>query len=273
MRSLSDEESDAYQANSGKLLNAWHNLQLITIVSINKDEFYSTLKKHLDDYVKKSLIDEVRMQQIILSINRALLNYLTSMRTLLDHTETRLKRTFGGTSVEVNKFKQFTNNAFDSSLSYRFLYKLRNYTQHCGMPFSRVDLDSTIGDRGKETAEHQLLVLLNRDELLKNFDSWGPVKTDLEKMPSDFSINNFVTDTTNILTDLNVLVLNLEYPELREAGKQVLAIIKGAFSYEGYPCIIERQDFENPDKTNFGIDWPPLIMLQHLKLVKIKIPE
>jgi hypothetical protein len=59
-------------------------------------------------------------------------NWLLGFRAFLDHVQAHLSELFGKSSEEIHKFKEVTNRAFDSHFGYRFLYRLRNYTQHCG---------------------------------------------------------------------------------------------------------------------------------------------
>jgi len=68
------------------------------------------------------------------SLNRRLSNLLSSIRLFLDHSEFAFKRKYGKKSEEVEAFKKYASEKYDSSFSYRFVYKLRNYVQHCGIP-------------------------------------------------------------------------------------------------------------------------------------------
>ena len=57
--------------------------------------------------------------------------FLLAFKTYLDHTQTSLSHTFGKDSEALATFKEGTHQAFDNSEAYRFVYQLRNYSQHC----------------------------------------------------------------------------------------------------------------------------------------------
>jgi hypothetical protein len=115
----------------------------------------------------------------------SVVNWLTAVRLFLDHAETDLKRRFGASSREYDRFKAATQAAYDddSSCGYRFTYRFRNYVQHCGLPITSVN--STAAD-GPATTTRVVTLLLDRDELLAGFDGWGPVKTDVLGLDAQF---------------------------------------------------------------------------------------
>ncbi len=123
----------------------------------------------------------------------SVVNWLTSMRLFLDHTETDLKRRFGKTSEEAQRFKTATSLAFDTNLGYRFLYRFRNYVQHCGLPLSHIDVSRP--DPGSGTrAKQSVTLLLDRDALLTSYKEWGIVKSDLEAMSPRFPLLPLVAE-------------------------------------------------------------------------------
>ncbi|MDI5936627.1 hypothetical protein QLR68_00020 [Micromonospora sp. DH15] len=118
----------------------------------------------------------------------ACINWLNVVRLFLDHEETWLKRTFGETSTHFIDFKSACSRAFDSSIAYRFLYKLRNYATHCGLPISSVHLDTPTEEERAAGLHQKISFRLNRDDLLRNFN-WGPkVRADLAAMEPAFEL-------------------------------------------------------------------------------------
>src|SRR5205085_8692409 len=67
-------------------------------------------------------------------VNRAIVNYLTSVRLYLDHVQTRVTRYYGPGSIMLTRWRSIASTVHDSSAAYRIIYNLRNYVQHCGMP-------------------------------------------------------------------------------------------------------------------------------------------
>jgi hypothetical protein len=82
---------------------------------------------------------------MILNLNRYIMNLLTAVRTFLDHTERNLTHRHGKDSEQFQAFKKATAEAYDSSFAYRFLYKLRNYVQHRGMPIGKMSINTQLG--------------------------------------------------------------------------------------------------------------------------------
>ena len=127
IRTLNDNEFQEYCKASAYLMDFSRNQQLYKMILLNYEDFLNIIIKYSDDYKKDpSNVNLPIMEKIFLDINRYLLNFLSSVRTFLDHTETKLKTVYGSNSVQVNKFKKKCSVEYDSNFSYRFLYKLRN---------------------------------------------------------------------------------------------------------------------------------------------------
>jgi hypothetical protein len=119
----------------------------------------------------------------------ACINWLNVVRLFLDHETTRLSRTFGAESEQLAEFKAATATAFDSSIAYRFLYKLRNYVTHCGLPISTVSLERPALEEQPKGLVQKIVFQLDRDMLLRDHDGWGPhVKPDLARFDRTFEL-------------------------------------------------------------------------------------
>jgi len=84
------------------------------------------------------------LEKMIFNLNRLMLNFLSAFRTFLDHTQTNLDRTYGKESENFKIFKKTRSSYYDNYFSYRFLDKLRNYSQHMGMPITGIDTSSEL---------------------------------------------------------------------------------------------------------------------------------
>jgi hypothetical protein len=121
------------------------------------------------------------------SLMGAVINWLTAFRLFLDHELTVLSRQFGRDSEQLTRFTSATSAAFDAEPGYRFIYKFRNYVQHCGLPLSNISVD--LVDVGTESERPQARLELNRDDLLASYEDWGrPVRTDLHAMTPRFDL-------------------------------------------------------------------------------------
>ena len=143
------------------------------------------------------------------------MNFLSAFRTFLDHTETNLKRRHGTNSERLAAFEAATSNAFDSSISYRFLSQLRNYVQHCGMPVGKISIHVDFDEEKNQPVSQYLELLFSRDLLLSNFKGWHKmVMPDLEAMPEYFPIRPHVDDMMVQIDDIQRAVIVAESPSM-----------------------------------------------------------
>jgi hypothetical protein len=116
-------------------------------------------------------------------------NWLAAFRLYLDHSETILKRMYGGESQQWISFKQACSDAYDSLVGYRFVYKFRNYVQHCGLPIDTFRVSAATPDRVAD-GQRLVAILLQRKQLLSNYREWGPVKADLRGFEEEFALDD-----------------------------------------------------------------------------------
>jgi hypothetical protein len=170
-------------------------------------------------------------------------NWVTSLGLFLDHTETDLKRRFGKSSPEVQRFEAAKSSAFDAKVGYRFSYKFRNYVLHCGLPLSRIEvkrLDGATGTRAKQS----VTFLLDRDALLRDYDGWGRfVKRDIEAMRSEFPLLPLASEGMEGLRDVYRELLDMRISEALSRCavlEHALARIEET-GYLGQPTIFRYQ--------------------------------
>ena len=172
------------------------------------------------------------------SVMTLTINWLTAFRLYLDHTEAQLKRRYGNTSVEWRRFHEATSAAFDGSVGYRFVYKLRNYVQHCGLPLSRITLD----DAGLTAAPavQRVRFLLDRDQLLANYGEWRQVRADFRAMPETFAADPLCDEAMEQLRLIERERLRVEIERAAASASAVQAALDrlAAFPPGGAPALI-----------------------------------
>ncbi len=171
-------------------------------------------------------------------LNALLINWLTSMRLYLDHSETRLNRTFGADSVQFKAFKTTCSEAFDTAFGYRFAYRLRNYTLHCGLPISSIDLVA----RRPGSPPHwrqEVIFSLSRDRLLEEFDDWGPVRKDLEEGDTKIEIIPFVESAMGWLARIEEAVFRIDLNHALAQWPVVEEALDRLGDVEGAPTLFE----------------------------------
>jgi hypothetical protein len=152
-------------------------------------------------------------------------NWLNSFRLFLDHEETSLKRRFGKDSSEYLAFKSACSAAYDNSPHYRFIYKLRNYATHVGLPVSRVSLRSPTPDDRAEGIRQRLVYGLDRDQLLHDFP-WGvAVTADLKSMDAEFDLLPFIEPAMLCLRDIMIAVTRIDIQQAVPGAKLIASYL------------------------------------------------
>jgi hypothetical protein len=198
-------------------LQELHNLRhLLLFVLWNESELLDYLQRQASEWCEKfKQTADLSFEDInncMLHANRLFLNYLSAIRTYLDHSETYIKRTYGEESNEFQAFKKMAGTFFDNSFGYSFFYKLRNYAQHCGLPIGSIEFN--VKNEGECTG-WEFLVLFHRDSLLSKYREWGRiVKPALELKPEKFDVIALIQEETS---------------NIREMSRNVEQILNGRF--------------------------------------------
>ncbi|XXX78282.1 hypothetical protein WMF30_05885 [Sorangium sp. So ce134] len=214
MRVLTDAEVKAItEANEG-LVQFQFMEQLFDIVALSRDAFSDFTNSSFDQYKQETSTSILGMmprstgaRKLTLLANMYLLNFLTAMRTYLDHVETRIKRWYGDKSPEVAHFKRAVSKQYDTTDSYAFVWKLRNYSQHCGLPIGGITLSASVipgkeifGTLVDSSGLRALRMYFNRDDLLREFDSWGTkVKSYLSAQDQEIEVTIHVNNAFSSL--------------------------------------------------------------------------
>ncbi len=236
-RELTTHEAAAYQKAHNHLLNHDKASSLIEIVRRNLTAFESCVS----DFSKRQPGPGERgrlQREGMIEVNRHFLNFLTAVRQFLDHTETRLKREYAENSEVLTVFRTSTATSFDGVFAYRFMYKLRNFSQHCGTPVGIVDFESkAIGNSGMTM--HSLHLLFNAEQLLHDGgDLWGPVRADLRKLGSQFPVDPLPRGAMTELEAIWEAVRQAERPYLEASAKVALNTVKDTLTPHTSPNVI-----------------------------------
>lgn len=274
---LDDNKYLKFKESSKRLIEYSRENHLVKMVYMNYKDYHSIITNYFAKRDNGKNLDFDTMEVMVLDINTSIMNFLSSFRTFLDHTETKFKRKYGTDSRETVRIKEFMSHFYDTNFSYRFIYKLRNYTQHCGMPVGEISTHSeAINEDTKETNE-SLYIFFNRDELLENFDGWGTfVREELKKQKPMFDINSHIDNTMKyvgeikkemvlielpyLLEDVNILVTLLD--EIKKSGDIEPLSTPGVFEIidSGYDLIKGKKK----QKISINIEWFPLKAMMDL---------
>lgn len=206
-------------------------------------------------------------EQMMLEVNRHLLNFLSGVRMFLDHTETNLKRRYGAGSERYAAFKDATGKAFDTSFAYRFMYQLRNYVQHCGMPLGKMSIHADFDEETRQPISQSIDFLYCRASLLTTYDRWHKkVKADLEALPEYFPIRPGVDEMMGQISDLQKSFVVADVPALLDSLQWLDALMLEATWRGGSPIVArERPSAEDADMDVLESTPFPVEMMELLR--------
>lgn len=270
VRELSESEYEEYKKAVGRLADFSSSQHLYAIVALNYDDYGNILKQYGRKYAEDPrAVNWITMEKMVLDINRHLLNFLSAVRTFLDHTETKLKRHYGSDSNRYKRFKDACSQAYDTNFSYRFLYRLRNFAQHCGLPLGTLTLHSAEAPPHSGHMQHSLEVKFNRDELLLERDLWGnQLMKEIKALPEHFEIIPHVTETMKCLEKINLTVIEDDLQELLQSAEYIQQLVNSIKDMPGLPCILKVDKYSKGEELKLEITNIPFHMVKMVMNIK-----
>lgn len=146
-------------------------------------------------------------------------NFLSSASAFLTQTEIQLKKVHGKDSHEFGLWDTRRKELHAGNFSYRFLYELRNFSQHRNLPLSSFNL---AGERSSEDAP--MLFKTNgrifRDGLFESGHDWKKSLVDeLRKQPPEFELLPFIDEYLSILREICLEAVTLQSSRLAECAR------------------------------------------------------
>jgi hypothetical protein len=223
---ISQDIGDAYDKKRSLIIDFLHPLYLAhRLVDSNYTDLTKTLDNHLlylEEKTTKSflLIDPYAdVLEMNVEINKCVLNILTSTSLFLIKVDNLTKNQFGKKSEEYRDFDLLRKGLHKNSLSYRFCYDLRNYSQHFSIPINKLAINynlneapsitativkSRLTDGNYEWKSHGLAALNALDE---SFDLIPHITNYVDSMNQLFS--SLFTTCESVLIEFNVVVRNI----------------------------------------------------------------
>jgi hypothetical protein len=220
VRMLSPEEARQYREAVEHLVEFRDSRDLLPLVQGNFTEL-SQLGHALRTRAWAKVLEAAQKREVQMHVQRLLVNFLTSMRLFVDHTQTRLTRRYGTDSEQMLVFKGATGRAFDTFPEYRLCYKLRNYVQHCRMPVwvgqhSRLE--------GTESV-HEVTIRCSPEQLLATYGEWGKVKADLAVAGEQIDLLNATRTALVALKEIDREVTDSERSVLLKSGGSIAELL------------------------------------------------
>lgn len=229
VRRLSQSEADAVRANLDAIFAFDKHRQLFGLVKENQNDLYNLMKENLSKMPHGFMQPDTSISNSsYIQLSKGVLNLLGSLKVYLEFSEAYLKRKYGSDSSEFKIFKKSQNDRFDESFSYRFCYKLRNYTQHCGLPVGEVVTKTAHWSSTDRTTT--MTIMLSRSELLESFD-WGRhVVSGLEQLPENFDVMPHLIEFSSHVKSLSDELVELDFPSVKTSFEKLTSMVQEVFS-------------------------------------------
>jgi Domain of unknown function (DUF5615) len=274
IRELSQSEFDLYVSHCETIIRHYHDYQIYLYVRLNYHSVIKLLEglgRQCTENVGKAP-NMMGSEKMVLNVNRKLLNFLAGVRTFVDHTERNLERRYGLCSERYTSFKAATAAAFDRSFSYRLLWHLRNYVQHCGMPVGNMSIHIDFDEESGQPISQSLEFSFSRDALLANYDKWHKkVRPDLESMPDHFPIRPHVDAVMEHIESLQMQLLVADLPTVLDSLCWLDKLMLEVTWRGGKPTVARRRPSnEDPDSDVIECKDFPVEMMEMLRRPMLK---
>lgn len=163
IRELTDEEVKKLDDYTALAMKYRSRFELFKILNRNYEEWWRYIQ---------SLLRPVNglSEPELLEIDRLLMNYMTSAKSVIDQCQGYYKQEFRGTPEE-DDLKNYIKKCEQKSWPFAFYQDLRNFVQHCGLPTGKFT-------RTANRHSVSLVIGTEASDLLRQYNKWGKSKLD-----------------------------------------------------------------------------------------------
>ncbi|WP_158661057.1 hypothetical protein [Bacillus kwashiorkori] len=185
---------------------------------------------------------------MIKEVNNKLSNYLSNARKFIDQSEIKIYQDYSKNSLKSGLWDDKKTELYNELFSYRFLYHLRNFTQHNGtMPLNSVSKKIIPTIFGEQKV---LEIKVIRDSLLNTSFNWNSgIKKEIEDMPDSFDITGYLIEHKVCLQKLYNKIIEIIAIEIATSFKDYIELLN-SFSIRGYPYLFNFEDEESQKDPN-----------------------
>jgi len=188
---LQDEVKTLKRANDVVFEFQYYFRRMLEI-DLNYNEYQSTIEKH-SEVISKSLNFEYLMNETFVDVNRAFLNFVSSLKIFVEYQEKRLKNKYGKDSKNYVSFKALLNSLYDNYFSYRLLINIRDYGIHNNYPLDHFTRESVLVQE-PDKFDHELIIEFDRDKLLGDEKISKKLGVELAKYNNRFPVKNVMLE-------------------------------------------------------------------------------
>lgn len=269
IRLVAEDQYELYRLHRDVVAKFSKDYELLKLVL----EEYEQFRRGLVDVglaiaKEPNLINQNHLRSLTFKTNRLMLSFLGAVRTFLDHAQTSISRRYSKESEQFHCFKALTAYQFDNVFSYRFLYKLRNYTQHCGMPPVSFAVDIKPGD------DLEIVPCFSRRCLLENYSEWGVVKKELELESQPLYVFPLLKEHRESVLGIYLsFYKEFESASVLQSKDWICDFLADAHPDDSYCFFAAGERGANQTSMSFRIEWIPTSMVRDVVWVEQQLKE
>jgi hypothetical protein len=187
-------------------------------------------------------------------------NLLASFNSFLTLTQDILGRIDRASSL---RFEVARNELHSESFAYQFLYQLRNFSQHSGLPIGSVRFQLKRG-QPTEAFQQRGSVLILRDKLLNTSFDWKSAGKTLKDQEPEFDLWPLLASQRSIAGNLFATAMDLQAIRLGECSRYLIALLRLIQLPAGAVPVVFVGESADPMLPPGSIELIPMLQLQAL---------
>lgn len=208
-------------------------------LATNYDRLLEGIRAIISDYEKGQGLVRTKLERSLedmTEVARLVANFLASCRSFLDQTSHALSAKHGEQSAERTAFLALTSRHFDEEFAYRFASKLRNYSQHFGLPLSSLRVS---GSATPDGFEFKALVAIKGASLLEERFDWGArLRQEIAEQDAEFDLMPLLASYMDAMKSLCRHVIAARSKDLFVAASYLNAVLTAWAVPEGAVPVI-----------------------------------
>jgi len=268
-RKLSDEEVSMFKSSQKEMQRFAIDERMMLMILQNFQDFHTLIELISERWGQEARMNPLILENIYMEINRLMINTLATFSSYLNLTERKLKELDNGLA-RFDRFKEACSTAYDNNFSYRFLYHLRNFSQHYELPIGQIRPSARLNDLGEK--EHSLAVMFHRDSLLKTKYKWKPeIRSEIENLDEELDVSPLLEDLVNCIWDIDNVASEDRITSVNNSSIFLESLMEETATEEGTPCIYRLAQADT--RADMEIMHFPLHVIEVIRLLREQRPD
>ena len=222
-KTINQNSYDLLRADCDILKTSYKQFVVFKNLQLNLKDYFDFIDKWTDVPAYKMDVRIANDINFVMFANKLILNVLMSFLFFVDNAKAFTKRNYGVENQE--SFIRLTNNFYDKSFAYRFLYKLRNYAVHLGFPLEVINIGINFNHEKPEISKHSIKLLIDLDVLLKEKKLFGKKVHDelneMKEVDTELNLIPLINELSHYIMELQKNIYFIQKEELTNSIENV----------------------------------------------------